>query len=293
MTLPLSHLSASLADTVAAARSALVAVHGGSRSHTSGFFWKPGLIVTAEEALVDDEVEVTLADGPRVSAAVVGRDPSTDVALLRVEAPAAASIDLHAHLPRVGELAVAVGAHDASPMAALGMVSVVGEAWRSMRGGQIDARLELDLALRPRLEGGAVIGADGRAIGMIVFGPRRRVLVIPTQTVVRVATELERHGRIARGYLGLALQPVTHEPDNAPAAIVMGVDAEGPGAAAGIKQGDIVVRWNGQSAHRLSALLQALGPASIGGAIDLELSRGGVAMRTTVTVAERPEARAK
>jgi heme/copper-type cytochrome/quinol oxidase subunit 3 len=108
-------------------------------------------------------------------------------------------------------------------------------AWQSLRGGDVDARIELDTAMRRSAEGELVINAGGACLGMAVYGPRRRVLVIPAATIARVADLLVRHGRIARGYLGLALQPVETEAHQA-GAMVMGVDAGGPGAAAGVRR---------------------------------------------------------
>src|SRR4029450_3488316 len=104
---------------------------------------------------------------------------------------------------------VAGRAEVGAPTAALGLVSLARGPWQSMRGGEIDARIELDARLRRAAEGGLALNAAGQAFGMTVFGPRRRVLVIPAVTLGRVAARLETHGRIARGYLGLGLQPVS------------------------------------------------------------------------------------
>ncbi len=131
-----------------------------------------------------------------------------------------------------GALAMAVGAEDGTPTAAVGVVSRAAGPWRSLRGGEIEARIELDLRLRRSAEGGPTLNAVGQAIGMAVFGPRRRVLVIPSATIERVAAKLENYGRIARGYIGLGLQPVALQGDGELGVMVMSVDPEGPGAAA-------------------------------------------------------------
>src|SRR5262245_60211910 len=109
-----------------------------------------------------------------------------------------------------------------------------------------------------------ICSPDGHATGraMAVFGPRRRVLVIPSTTIDRVAAKLEAHGRIPRGYLGLALQPVSVE-DSSKGAMVMSAQPEGPGATAGIRQGDVIVAWDGQAISSVQALLRALGPDSV------------------------------
>jgi len=120
-----------------------------------------------------------------------------------------------------------------------------------------------------------------------VFGPRRRVLVIPAATIERVAARLETHGHIARGYLGLGLQPVRLD-DGGVGAIIMSVDRGGPGAAAGLAQGDVIAAWDGKPIESVSALRRALGPESVGSKAVLSLKRGGAPAEVTLTIGERP-----
>ena len=124
---------------------------------------------------------------------------------------------------------------------------------------------------------------------MTVFGPRRRVLVIPSVTISRIAAKLETHGRIARGYLGLGLQPVTIEGGGS-GVIVMSVDPTGPGAAAHIHQGDVLVSWDGKPLSKLRPLLKSLGPDSVGKLAEIELRRGGQMHQTKLQIGERPAA---
>ena len=133
-------------------------------------------------------------------------------------------------------------------------IAVAGPAWRSMRGGDIAARIELDLKLRRQAEGALVLDAAGHGVGMAVYGPRRRSLVIPAATIERVAPLLETHGRIPRGYLGLGLQPVRVAGDRSKGAMVMSIDPAGPGAAAGVRQGDVIVSLDGQPLAGVDAL---------------------------------------
>jgi S1-C subfamily serine protease len=285
----LTDLSASLSRLVAAVAPSIVSVHS-HRTLSSGFIWKSGLVVTADEALADEgDVAVTLAGGKRLSATIAGRDPTTDVALLRTETADLAPIALDGAQPSVGALAVAVGGREGEAVAALGMVAVSGPAWRSMRGGEIDARVELDLSLRSRAEGGVVLDAAGHVLGMVVFGLRRRVLAIPSATIARVAAQLEAHGKVARGYLGLALQPVRLDRQGGMGAMVMSVDADGPGAKAGIHQGDVIQGWRGQPIRSLNEVLRSLGPASVGTTVPVALSRGGETRAVDLVVGERPD----
>jgi S1-C subfamily serine protease len=286
----LTNLSASLSGLVATVAPSIVSVHS-HRALSSGFVWKSGLVVTADEALADEgDVAVLLAGGKRVSATIAGRDPTTDVALLRTETADLAPIALDGAQPSAGALAVAVGSREGETVAALGMVAVSGPAWRSMRGGEIDARVELGLSLRSHAEGGVALDAAGHAFGMVVFGPRRRVLVIPSATIARVAAQLEAHGKVARGYLGLGLQPVRLDREGGVGMMVMSVDAKGPGAKAGFRQGDIIQAWDGQPIASFNVLLRKLGPASVGKAVTLSLRRGGEAITVNLVIGERPEA---
>nr|WP_224741184.1 S1C family serine protease [Bradyrhizobium sp. 2S1]MCK7667589.1 S1C family serine protease [Bradyrhizobium sp. 2S1] len=281
----LASLSSALSETIARAAPAIVSVHS-HRARASGFVWKTGLVVTADEALADEgEVEIQFADGSRRPATVTGRDHTTDVALLRVGGDVA-PIKLSTEIPALGSLAVIVAADRGAPSARLGMVSLSGAPWRSLRGGEIDARIELDVRLRHSQQGGLVLNAAGEPFGMAVLGPRR-VLTIPAATIERVATQLEKSGRIARGYLGVGLQPVRL--DDGLGAMVMNVDKAGPSAAAGIRQGDVIVAVNGEKLSGVRALSRGLGPQSVGTVVELTVHRGGEPLNVKVTVGERPE----
>jgi S1-C subfamily serine protease len=284
----LPSLSAELQRITAAAAPGVVAVHS-HRSRASGFVWRGGLVVTADEALAEEgEITVVSPGGATAKATLAGRDPATNVALLRVDGAPAAPAALDTGAVKIGALALVVGSCEGEPLAALGIVSLAGPKWRSLRGGEIDARVELDLSLSRLAEGGLVVDAAGRGIGMAVFGPRRRVLVIPSATIERAAARLETHGHVARGYLGLGLQPVRLD-DGGVGAIVMSVDRDGPGAAAGLAQGDVIAAWDGRPIESIRSLRRTLGPDSIGTTAVLSLKRAGAPAQVTLTIGERPQ----
>ena len=286
---PLQQVSDALTEVVVRAAQSIVAVHS-TRSRCSGFFWRPGLIVTADEALDDEgDLAIALPGGEMTAAKLIGRDPTTDVALLRVDRSNPAPATLESVSLAAGALVCTVGSRQGAAIAAFGAVSFVGGAWRSFRGGEIDARIELDISLPRAGEGGLVLDTASRAFGMVVFGPRRGVLVVPATTIERVAAILEAHGKVARGYLGLGLQPTQLDGDAGIGVIVMSVDPNGPGAAAGVRQGDIIVKWNDQPIHGLRALVRALGPESVGSTVTLALRRGGEPTEARLSVRERPE----
>jgi S1-C subfamily serine protease len=281
----LASLSSALTATVAHAAPALVSVHS-HRSRASGFVWKPGLIVTADEALADEgEIALVFADGTQTTATLAGRDHTTDIALLRFENGATAPATLAHEVPALGSLAVIVAADHGAPTAALAMISTSAGAWRSLRGGEIDARIELDTRLRRSSEGGLVLDSAGAAIGMAVHGPRR-TLVIPAATIARVAARLETHGRVARGYLGVGLQQVAL--DDGVGAMVMSIDKNGPAAAAGLRQGDAITALNNEPVSGVRSLMRELGPDSVGTVIDIAVLRGGEPARFSLRVGERP-----
>src|SRR6185503_14224423 len=136
LTADLQSLSQSLSAAVSATAGRIVAIHSRGQRPASGIIWQTGVVVTAEEALGrEEDFRITLPDGSTATAELAGRDPSTDVALLRV---ATGNVEawVQSPTPAVGSLVLAIGRGDESPIAALGLVSEVGEAWRSMRGGR-------------------------------------------------------------------------------------------------------------------------------------------------------------
>jgi len=186
---PITALSRHLADIVAQSARSVVAVSGRGRLTSSGFVWRSGLVVTASDALErDEEILVLAPEGKRVAATLAGRDPSTDIAVLRVEEAASPWQSPPAAEVRPGELAVVIGRFDGS-MAGLAMVASSGGAWRSLRGGHIDRSIRLDRSIDPRLEGGPLVNAEGALIGMAVPGPRRTALAIPAETIDRVTEQ--------------------------------------------------------------------------------------------------------
>jgi S1-C subfamily serine protease len=291
-TIPLTDLSDALAGLVQQAAPVVAGVHGGSRRGASGLIWQDGIVVTAEEALRrDNDLRVVLPSGETVAATLAGRDPSTDIAVLRVEG-AVGSAPEPAPNARSGELALALGRRHGAVVSRLGIVSQAGEAWRSMRGGRIDQFIRLDLSLDASLEGGAVVDAAGRLMGMPVFGPRGRVLVIPAATIARVVPQILAGGNVGRGYLGLGLHRVGGGRRNDAAGqagvIVVSIDPDGPGAAAGALLGDVITSWNDEPIGGMRDIIVRLGSESVGAAVELGLVRAGATTKVTLNVGKRP-----
>jgi S1-C subfamily serine protease len=284
------NLAFDLSPLVKAAAPSIVSI-AGDRTMASGFILQPGLIVTADEALHGDgPFHVTLSNGETKHAKFRGRDATTTVAVLELDEKSGTPAQLTHDVPQVGALALLQGAIGGESTAALGIVSRSGPAWQSMRGGDINARLELDVRLRRQSQGGLAFNLQGAGFGMAVFGPRRRTLVIPTATIQGVAAKLLEHGRIARGYLGLGLQPVKIADEENPGIMVMSVDRDGPAFAAGMLQGDVITAWNGVKAGQGQRLSRLLTPVNIGTKLALEVRRAGALHTIEMTIGERPAA---
>ena len=292
-------LSKELAEATASAALFTVAVHTEARGSSSGIIWRPGVVVTAEHALQrDEEIHITPPDGQIVTATLVGRDPSTDLAVLRCEQVKATPSFGDTSALRQGNIALAVGRTRASgPVAALAFVSLVASERRLWGGGILSPYVRLDVALQRTAVGGAVVDADGRIVGLAT--PKFAhvgALVLPVATVDRVATALLEKGRIPRGYFGLGLQPV-RLPENLrealqrkekTAVMVLEVEPGGPAHKAGVVIGDILVALNGKPVTRLEDVWAHLIGESIGQLVTAQFLRGGVAREASIAVDERP-----
>ena len=290
----LTQFSNALATRAELAKNAVVAIRLAHERHITGMVWQSGIVVASEQSLPrKDDFELVAAGGTVVTAKVTGRDPSTNIALLRL-ADQIASPSIAAGEARTGAVALAIGADGTGGASArLGLVNFAGAEWHSNRGGLIDRRIVLDISLARREEGGPVLDAAGACLGMSTFGPRGQVIAIPTATIARIVPLLLRDGRIARGWLGVALQAVAvpdalrETADQASGLMVMSVVEDGPAAQAGIVAGDIILSVDGTPAHRLRKIARHFGADSIGRKADLRLIRSGKVITVQTTIAER------
>ena len=292
---PLETLSAALIERTAAAQDSVAALRTGERHHVTGTLWQPGLMIASNQALPrSEEFEAVLPGGAIQVARLAGRDPGTNIALLRLgePPPAPALTPVNA---KAGAVVLAAGTDAKGGIAArLGIVSQAGPEWHSSFGGRIDRFVVLDVRLSRKEEGGPVFDAAGGFIGISTFGPHGRVLVIPAATIERVVPSLEKDGHIARGWLGIALQPVAipqtlrDEGDQTSGLMAMSTVVDGPAAKAGIVAGDIILTFNGTPAHRHRSIASQLGPESIGKKADLRVIRGGGIISLEATITERP-----
>ncbi len=216
MSTVLPDFSEALADAVESAAGGLVRVEGRDRLPATGIVWDAdGLVITSHHVLERDEnINVGFEDGETVTAELVGRDPATDLALLRTAkrgqtAPTwAEPEDL-----RVGHLALALGRPGAKPHATMGIISALGKSWRTPAGGQIDRYLQTDIVMYPGFSGDPLVDSQGRFVGLNSSALVRGVsITVPAPTLARVVADLVSHGSVRRAYLGVGAQP-TRLPD--------------------------------------------------------------------------------
>jgi S1-C subfamily serine protease len=291
-------LSNDLANAVERAGQTVVAINARRRIPSSGVHWRPGVIVAANHTIRrDDDITVTLPDGATVPATLAGRDPGTDLAVLRLGGGATATADVgDAAALMVGQVVLAVGRPGESVTASLGIVSAVGGEWRSWHGGRIDRLVRLDLAIYDGFSGGPLVDARGRVLGINTSGlARAAALTVPASTVDRVTDQLLERGRVARGYLGLGMQPVRLQPalrqrldlPHETALLVVSVEPGGPADSGGVFLGDVLVALDGTGVSDPSDVLAMLGPERVGTPVRARIVRGGEKAEVTVTVGER------
>jgi S1-C subfamily serine protease len=265
----LSDFSNALADLVERTGGGVVRVEGRSRLPATGVVYSAdGVIVTAHHVVErDDNLTVGLPDGAAVSAQLVGRDPSTDLAVLRVTgAQLSAPAWVQGGDLRAGNLVLALGRPGRSVQAVLGLVTALGGAYRTPAGGEIDRYLQSDIVMYPGFSGGPLVAADGRLAGINSSALARGAsLTIPAATVQRVVETILQHGHMPRGYLGIGIQPVRLDPalheqlGQQTGLMLMSVEANGPAANAGLLQGDVLVSVAGQPLRQMDDLQGLLG----------------------------------
>ena len=300
----LESISNEFAAAAETAGNNVVAVHARRWLPTSGIEWKEGVIVTVHHGVRrDEEIKVTRVDGKTVTAAVAGRDPSTDLAVLRIEKGSgfrAAKFGDSTAL-KLGHLVLALGrTRRAELVASSGIVGGISGQWKSWRGGQLDQHIRLDLALYPGLSGGPLVNWKSEIVGVNTRGlSRGRAVTVPVATVERVVNELLEKGHIARPYLGIAMQPVElpnsvrsqlsgqASGEGRNGLLVMHVEGGGPAEKAGVLLGDVIVEIKGKPLENLGAIQNVVSDSKIGDSIAVRLVRAGQIQPLSITLGER------
>ena len=293
-------LSNQLAGAVERGAESIVAVHARPQLASTGVHWRDGLVVTTNGTVRRDrDITVTLPSGKRIEASLQGRDPSTDVAVLRVETGVLSVATLgDAGALRPGNLVLALARlDDTGARAAFGAVSVVGGAWRPWGGGEIDRLILSDVNLYPGFGGGPLVDPSGQVLG-INSGRLSRpyATTLPAETVNRVIEQLASRGYVRRGYLGATMQPVELQQqlrsrlglDRGAALLVVSIEPDGPSAAGGLLVGDVIMAIAGRPVGEPEDVLKALDGDTVGRTLPLKLVRGGRLEQVEVLIGERP-----
>jgi S1-C subfamily serine protease len=285
---PLAALSEQLANLVESAAASTVAVLSDGAFAASGVLWQSGAIVTVDHALKKPgKLSVRLADGRMAEATLKGRAKGADLAVL--------SADVQGPLPvlgdpaqvRAGQLMLVSGRSlDTGVNATMGVVSAVSGAWKTWRGGQIDRFIRLDVALFPGVDGGAVLDAQGRILGIATNALSRIAgVVIPAATIDAAIVRVNEGKRSGGGFLGVGLHEVDYQGRKLP--IVLSVKPESGAAKAGVLVGDLIDGIDGKAVNGVMDVWTALLEA--GGSLDLNLIRGGQPPFTArVELSDRP-----
>lgn len=274
----------------------IVRVEGRRTRPSSGVVWAPNRIVTVAKAIERDGDLVIGLEGVEYKAKLKGRDPSTDLALLEVDAAlTAAQLDDGASA-KVGQPVLLLARPGETVRATSGIISARGnKPWRTPRGGELDRYLESDAAHQPGYSGGALVAADGKVLGITSTGHLRGTsLTIPVPTVRRVVAQLEQHGQVRRSYVGLSLQPV-RLPDDVQKTtgeeiglLVVGVEKGGPGDKAGIAYGDTVLHLGDDTVKTLEDFYAWLRSDRVGQTVPAKVYRNGKVDTVQVTLGAKP-----
>ena len=273
-------------------------MEGSDRLPATGIVWdSEGLIVTSHHVLERDEnINIGFQDGESVGAEVLGRDPSTDLALLRTS-------KRRSNVPdwadpeglRVGHLALSLGRPGANVRATMGIVAALGKAWRTPAGGLLDRYVQTDTVMYPGFSGGPLVDAQGRFVGLNSSALLRGVsITIPATTIRRVVRDLQEHGSVRRAYLGVGAQPtrmpeaLAKELDQETGLLLVSVEQGSPAEEGGLFLGDTLVTLGESPVRHMDDLFNGLDGERIGKPLAVRILRGGQLLDLTVSPVPHP-----
>jgi len=293
----LNDFSNGLTTAVEKAGTSTILVDARKRYPASGIAYTEDLILTADHVVTrEDDIKVLLPDGRTLSATIAGRDPGSDLTLLRlaekVLTPAKTSENV-----KIGQLVLALGRPSSEGMqASWGIVTAISGPTRTFRGGLLDEYIRTETTPYPGFSGGPLINTEGEVLGLNTSGlTRGSSLTIPVKVAWRIAEALAKHGTVKRGYLGVRTQSVEIpeaaskllKREQSHGLLVSWLEEGGPAAKSGLFVGDILVAINGQPVSDPDDLFAALKSDTVGKAIAVEVLRGGKPETVNVTVGER------
>jgi S1-C subfamily serine protease len=294
---PLTEFSNGLSAAVEKGGNSTILVDARKRYPASGIAYADDLVITADHVVTrEDNLKVVLPDGKSLNATIAGRDPGSDLALLRLAEKALSPAKTSDSI-KVGQLVLALGRPSSAGMqASWGIVTAISGPSRTFRGGMLDEYVQTETTPYPGFSGGPLVNTEGEVLGLNTSGlTRGSALTIPVKVAWRIADALAKHGTVKRGYLGVRTQPVD-VPEAARAALqreqshgllVLWLEEGGPAEKAGLLVGDILVAVSGQAVGDADDLFAALSSDTVGKSIAVEVLRGGRPETVNVTVGER------
>ena len=295
----MTDLSTQFADAAQRAAGSTVRVQARRGPPASGIALAPDLILTADHVVDpgrEDAIRVGLPDGAELTAALVGRDPTTDIAILRLPEARLTPATGAEGEPRVGSLALAVARPGPEPQASLGLVTGLGGPARTRRGGMLERFVWVDTVLYPGFSGGPLVDPSGAVLGMNTsgLGFGGPAIAIPWALARQTAETIGTHGKVPRGYLGVGTQPLALSQaardllsGQERGLLVVQVADNGPAARGGVLQGDILVRVDGASVSNADDLQGLLGPNRVGSSVQAQVVRGGELKDLSITIGTR------
>lgn len=295
---PLMALSDAMVAAVEKAGAATVMVNARRRIPASGVAFATDLILTADHVVErDEDIRVLLPDGSQAPASLAGRDPGSDLALLRLSSSLAAQAEPVRQPARVGQLVLALGRPSPQGIqASLGVVSAIDGPLRTGRGSLLEQYLRTDAIPYPGFSGGPLVDAAGRVVGINTSGLARGVsLAIPAGLAWNLAGTLAKEGYVKRGFLGVRSQPVAIPAaqqqalgrEQASGLLLVGVEGNSPAEAGGLLIGDIIVAIAANQVTDPDELAASLAGSVVGKPTPIEVLRGGKPVTITVTIGER------
>ena len=291
----LRDLSNAMADAVAGAGPSVVQVQG-HRRPASGVVYQDNTVLTTTRALGrEDGVRVRRPDGDEVDAELIGWDPASSLALLRVNGLDLRPLTPADESPRVGHLALALARSWSNALtASAGIVSVIGGPLRTGRRRSIAEVLRTTAPMHEGFAGGAFVDVEGRLVGITTASEIRGLgVVIPASIALKTAAAVLEHGSLKRGYLGIAGQPVTlpeaqrQDDEHRTALLVVAVTGGSPAASAGVLVGDVMLAFDGKPVESPEDLLDLLVGDRVGRTVPVRILRGRDSVDLNVTVGER------
>ena len=294
---PLTDFSNGLSSAVEKGGASTILVDARKRYPASGIAYADDLVLTADHVVTrEDGIKVLLPDGKSLAATIAGRDPGSDLAVLRLAEKALTTAKTSDDV-KVGQLVLALGRPNSEGMqASWGIVTSISGPTRTFKGGMLDEYIQTETTPYPGFSGGPLVNTEGEVLGLNTSGlTRGSSLTIPVKVAWRVAEALATHGSVKRGYLGVRTQPV-EIPEAARQALkreqehgllVLWLEEGGPAEKGGLLVGDILVAISGQPVGDPDDLFSALNSETVGKAIAVEVLRGGRPETVSVTVGER------